>query len=143
MKQIAIFFITVILIICIIFGISLNYKIKYNASKKANLEFENYLYKDIYGTDVVTVINRAIDNNNKNEIEKNDKGIYINNNENSVNIEIKMIDNDTIYQMETIYNGGIENFVKYYSNIKFKCTDIKYHQKTQRVQYLLFEQISQ
>ena len=34
------------------------------------------------------------------------------------------------------------NFINYYSNIKFKCVDIKYHSSTNQVKYMLFEQIT-
>lgn len=143
MKKLAIFFAILIIIICGIFGLYLNYKAQYNTSKKANLAFENYLNEEVYGTDLATVINRAIDNNEKNEVERNNKGIYLNNDTNSISIEVKMIDNDSIYQMETIYNGGIQNFIQYYSDIKFKCVEIKYHSSTNKVKYLLFEQITE
>lgn len=143
MKKISIFFIIVIIIICIIFGVYINYKTNYNMLKKANLEFEKYLNKEIHGSDLITVINKAINNNEKNKIEKNSKGIYLDNNYNSISIEIKMTDNDIIYKMETIYNGGIQNFVNYYRNIKFKCIEIKYHSSTNRIKYLLFVQITE
>mgnify|MGYP004638593517 FL=1 len=143
MKKIAIFFTIMIIIICGISYMYLNYKAQYNTAKRANMEFENYLNVEVYGTDLATIINRAIDNNITNEIEKDNKGIYQNNNENSINIEIKMLDNDTVYQMEKIYDGGIEKFINYYSNIKFKCVDLKYHSSTNRVKYMLFEQITQ
>lgn len=142
MKKLAMFFIIVIIIISGISYIFLNYKSNYNISKKANLEFENYLNEEIYGIDLATVINRAVDNNEKNEIEKNEKGIYLNNDKDSINIEIKMLDNDSIYQMETFYNNGIQDFINYYSKIKFKCIDIKYHKNTNKVKYMLFEQIT-
>ena len=57
-------------------------------------------------------------------------------------MDIKFIDNDTIYNIETIYNSGIENFVKNYNTIQFKCTNIQYHEQTHKVKYLFFEQIS-
>ena len=140
MKKVAIFFIIIILIICAIFAMYISYKANYNISKKSNLSFEKYLNEEVYGSEVATVINRAIDRNEKNEVEKNNKGIYQNNDTNSINIEIKMLDDDTIYQMETFYRGGIQNFINYYSNIKFKCVDIKYHSSTNQVKYMLFEQ---
>ena len=143
MKKLAIFFAIIVLIICVIFGLYLNYKVQYNTKKKANLSFENYLNEEVYGTDLATVINRAIDSNEKNEVERNNKGIYLNNDVNSISIEVKMIDNDSIYQMETIYNKGIRDFIQYYGDIKFKCTDIKYHISTNKVKYMLFEQITQ
>lgn len=143
MKKIVIFLGIMAIIVCGISYLTLNYRAQYNMSKKANLEFENYLNEEVFGTDLATIINRAIDSNTKNDVEKNNKGIYINNNTNSISIEIKMIDNDSIYQMETIYNGGIQNFINYYGNIKFKCVEIKYHDYTKKVKYMLFEQITQ
>ena len=140
MKKILIFFIIIILIICTIFAMYISYKANYNISKKSNLSFEKYLNEEVYGSELATVINRAIDRNEKNEVEKNNKGIYQNNDTNSINIEIKMLDDDTIYQMETFYRGGIQNFINYYNNIKFKCVDIKYHSSTNQVKYMLFEQ---
>ena len=140
MKKVAIFFIIIILIICAIFAMYISYKANYNISKKSNLSFEKYLNEEVYGSELATVINRAIDRNEKNELEKNNKLIYQNNDTNSINIEIKMLDDDTIYQMETFYRGGIQNFINYYSNIKFKCVDIKYHSSTNQVKYMLFEQ---
>ena len=91
MKKIAIFFIIIILIICAIFAMYISYKANYNISKKSNLSFEKYLNQEVYGSELATVINRAIDRNEKNEVEKNNKGIYQNNDTNSINIEIKML----------------------------------------------------
>ena len=63
MKKLLIFFAIVVIIVCVVSYVFLNYKANYNTSKKANLEFENYLNEEIYGTDLSTVINRAIDSN--------------------------------------------------------------------------------
>ena len=143
MKKIAIFLVIIIIIICGISYLYLNYKAEYNMSKKANLEFERYLNEEIYGVDLATVINRAMDSNQKNNVQKSNKGIYLNNDINSINIKINMIDNDSSYNMETIYNGGIQKFINYYNNIKFKCVEIKYHNSTNKVKYMLFVQITE
>ncbi len=143
MKKIAIFFAVIIIIIAGISYIYLNYKANFNVTKKSNLEFERYLNKEVYGNDLATIINRAMDNNFKNEVDKNNKGIYQDNGKNSINIEIKFTDNDSIYQMETLYNNGIQKFINYYNSIKFKCIDIKHHDSTNKVKYMLFEQITQ
>ena len=68
----------------------------------ANMEFENYLNVEVYGTDLATIINRAIDNNITNEVEKDNKGIYQNNNTNSINIEIKIKLCDRIVYIQKI-----------------------------------------
>ena len=143
MKKLIIFFIAIIVIISGISLIYFNYKAEYNMAKRSNLKFEKYLNKEVDGMEVATAINRAIDNNQKYEIQKNNKGMYLSDNENSISIEIKMTDNDSIYQMETIYNSGIQNFINYYGNIKFKCVNIKYHSSNNKVKYLLFEQMSE
>ena len=143
MKKLIIFFAVIIVIISGISLIYFNYKAEYNMAKRSNMEFEKYLNKEVDGMEVATAINKAIDNNQKYEIQKNNKGIYLSDNENSISIEIKMTDNDSIYQMETIYNSGIQNFINYYGNIKFKCVDIKYHSSNNKVKYLLFEQMSE
>lgn len=107
----------------------------------ANKGYENYL-GEISGRELATVINKAIDNNIKNEVEKNDDGIYINNGINSVNIEVKMLDNDKKYNMESFYKDDMKEFISYYGDIRFKCSTIKYHKDSSRVSYLLYEQIT-
>lgn len=143
MKKLIIFFAVIIVIISGISLIYFNYKAEYNIAKRSNMEFEKYLNKEVDGMEVATAINKAIDNNQKYEIQKDNKGMYLSDNENSISIEIKMTDNDSIYQMETIYNSGIQNFINYYGNIKFKCTNLEYHSSSNKVKYLLFEQISE
>ena len=106
------------------------------------MEFEEYLNEEVYGADLVTIINKAIDNNIKNNVEKDDKEFYLNNGKNSINITIKMLDDGKDYRMETFYKSGLENFLKYYNKIKFKCVDLQYHQETHKVKYMLFEQIT-
>ena len=120
----------------------LNYKANYNEAKRENNQFESYYNQEFYGADVVTIINKAYDNNLTNAVEKDDKGIFKENETNSIKIDVKMLDTDTTYNMETLYSGGMQNFVEYYSGIKFKCTKIEYH-PNKKVKYMLIEQITQ
>lgn len=144
MKKLAIFFLIIIIIIVGISYMYLNYKANFNQAKRENMQFESYYNQEIYGTELATLINKAIDNNKINEVQKDNKGKYIDNETNSINIDIKMLDdNGTIYNIEKIYNGGTSKFVQYYSQIKFKCTKIQYHEKTNKIKYLLFEQITE
>lgn len=123
MKKIAIFFLIIIIILVGISAIYINYKAKYNEAKRENMQFESYYNQEITGTDLTTIINKAIDSNISNEVKQDENKNYINNDNNSINIDIRMLDDDNnIYKMETIYNGGMDNFIQYYSQIKFKCT---------------------
>ena len=143
MKKIALFFLIIVIIVVGISYMYLNSKANYNNAKKENLQFESYYEKEIYGAELTTIINKAMDKNNLNQVEKNSKGKYIDNQKNSIQIDIKMSDNDKTYAMETLYNGGMDKFVQYYNQIKFKCTKLEYHQATNKVKYMLFEQITQ
>ena len=92
---------------------------------------------------VTTLINKAIDTNEQNEVKKDNKGRYLDNEVNSINIDIKFIDDDVTYNIEKIFNNGMDKFMNYYRDIKFKCVDVQYHSKTQKIKYMLLEQITQ
>lgn len=132
-----ILFVFAIVIIIIVILISKIYGInEINSSiKNFNLQYEEYLDKEIIGTQIATIINKAIDYNEKENLTKDD--------ENYINIDIKIIDleKETIIEMEKFYNGGIGTFVQMYGEISFKCKEIKYAQD-EKVNYLLFEQIN-
>lgn len=140
MKKIIIFFIIVIILICFIAIKYYNYKINYNNVVTLNSEYEQYLNKEITGIELATLINKTIDKNRKNNIEQNENGEFIQNDSNSIKIEIYINDNETTYKMENIYKGSTEKFVQYYGDIKFECTKKEYHNKTKQIKYMLFEQ---
>lgn len=133
----AIFFI----IICIISGLLININSEKEAIKKENAQYEKYLNKEILGTELATLISKVTDQNEKNNIKKDEKGYYINNNENSIKIDLKMTTVDKTYPMEEIYNNQIINFVQNFNLIKFKCTNIEYHNTTGKVSKLVFEEL--
>ena len=143
MKKIAIFFLIIIAIVSTIAYMYLNYIANYNIAQKENAKFEMYKDKEILGSELTNIINKAIDINEKNEVEKDNKGQYIDNKNNSINVDIKFIDDDVIYNIERIYNSGINQFLYYYRNIKFKCVDVQYHTSTGKIKYMQFEQITQ
>ncbi len=133
----------IIIIICVV-CISFNYK-KITVSKQQNSEYEQYTKKDIYGTDVVTLIHKAIDNNKKNNVQQDKNGRYIDNNKNSIIIELVMITNEntkktTTYRMEVIDKVGTNEFITNFNTATFKITDIQYHKQTSKIKYI---QISQ
>lgn len=143
MKKIIVFFSIIIIVIAVISMVWINYQTKTNQVKKENEEFSYYQNKTIYGAELVTIMNNAINKNTENNVQKDNKGNYINNNNNSIQIDIKFKDVDKTFNMETIYNGTMEKFVENYNNIQFVCSKIEYHKNTKLVKYLLFEQITQ
>lgn len=140
-KTILVLFTIIIIVVTITIVKYSSYKNEYNSVLKENAEIEQYTKKEIYGLELGTLINRVVDKNTKNKIEQDKNGVFIANQENSIHIEIYMSDNEQTYKMETFYNAGIQQFIQYYGNIKFKCSKIEYHKNTGKIKYLLFEQI--
>ncbi len=140
MKKNFIFMLCIIGIIIAILSVKyVSYKAEYGEIKRSNFEYEKYLNKEVLGTELTTIINKAVDNNEKNSVAKDEQGFYVTNDINSVKIQIQILDNETMYDMETLYNGGMERFVQNYNSINFECTKIEYN-KAGKVSYILFKQ---
>lgn len=136
--------IIITLTICVVISIMLAYS-SYTANTKNvrsfNRNFEQYQNEEFQGTQLATIINKAIDNNEQYAVGKDDKGNYIDNNETSVRVDIYIKENKTIYSMETISKLKIDQFVENFSIETFKVTKIEYHESSKRVKYMLIEQI--
>ena len=74
MKKIAIFLLIIIGIVSTVAYVYLNNVANYKNAQKENIKFEVYKDQEIYGAEVSTLINRAMDSNQKNEIEKDKNG---------------------------------------------------------------------
>lgn len=110
--------------------------------KENNQKYEIYLDKEVFGTDVTTVINKAINDNEKREIPKDEKGFFIQNDTNSIKVELVMLNGESkeTYQMETLNKVGLSGFIKNFNLINFKCSKIEYHDKTKLISKIIFEQ---
>jgi hypothetical protein len=110
--------------------------------QKFNSEYEFYDKEDLCGVDITTVINKAVDNNEKYEVKKDENGYYIPDEENSINIYVTLINNSKTYAMERIKEIGLESFVAFFGEIEFKCTDIKYHSNG-KISEMTFESLEE
>ena len=113
--------------------------------KAYNFEYEQYNDGEMYGTDVITIINKAIDQNKKEGISKNEKGQFIDDGEKSIIAEIVLITNEDLkqkksYRMESIDKLGIISFKDNFNTAKFKLSEIDYHTKSGRVSKIVLEQ---
>lgn len=135
----------IVLFFCLILSIIIlyaNYQSELKQLELYNSRYEVFYQKDVLGTEVATIINRSVDINEKNFIEKDKNGLYIDDGMNTVRIDLKFLDNkDTIYHMETIYNLGVNEFVYNFNLMRFRNTKIEYHESSKKVKYLLFEEI--
>ncbi len=133
----AVFFI----IICLVSAMIINIQSQKKTVLQENLEYEQYLNKEILGTDLATLISKVVDKNEKNQVKKDENGYYIDNGENSIKIDLKMTTIDKTYPMEEIHNNKIVKFVQNFNLVKFKCINIEYHKKTGKISKLIFEEL--
>lgn len=139
------FTILIVIILIIIATVTYNYnsyKTKVLRTQKQNKEYETLAEGEILGTSLITIINKAVDSNEKNNIKKDDKNKYIENDTTSIKIEVKFLEAENIIPMENIQKLGSEQFIKNYAVMNFKCIKKEYHLKTNNIKYMLFEQIS-
>ena len=105
--------------------------------EKINQEYKEYINKEIMGTELISLINKTADLNKRNK----------NNEENNkiepIAIYVKFIykKKEKTISMEDIIEKGSEAFVQAYSTQKFKCTSIEYHESTNNIKSLVFEEI--
>lgn len=146
MKKIILVFLMLLVVLILIISTSIMGNVRsLSEIKKQNEEYEMYLDKQVFGTQVLTVINKATNENMKNKILKDEKGFFIPNDTNSIGVEIQMLSEGkkSTYLMETIQKVGTQGFIKNFNLINFKCSKIEYHEQTKRVSKIIFEQIEE
>ncbi|MBO5478576.1 MAG: hypothetical protein J6A04_02520 [Clostridia bacterium] len=107
--------------------------------KAFNDQYEAYNRKLLRGTDVVSVINKVIDNNEKYGINGYNEPNYI------IQVEFELIDSVGNLEAGRIYNisnysemkKNQEDFTDFKRRI-FNCKEIKYNKSTGRVNYISF-----
>ena len=137
-KSLLTIFVVFIVIMSILFAKFVSVKKQNLETKKFNYGYEFYNKDNLTGLDVTTVINKAIDNNEKYNVQKDKDGYYIED-ENSIKIEVKMIINNKTYNMERIAQIGLDGFTEFFGEVNFKCTEIKYHQENNKISKMTFE----
>ena len=137
-------FVIILIIFIILLAITSYYV--YNTKRLSGLAenynktYETYLNKEISSADLISIINKALDDNEKNGVLKQKNSIYYEeNDENSIKIEITFSEEHSNIPMEAIAHQGSANFMKAFQTALFKCTKIEYHEKTNRIKYLHFE----
>ena len=87
MKKILICILSVFLVIICIVGYSVYSKNENTAQISVdNKTYESYYNKEVLGTDIISIINKATDSNEKNDIKIDEDGNYIDNGKNSIKI---------------------------------------------------------
>ena len=142
MKKYVLIIITIVLAIVAVVAYKIyDYKVTQNEANNNNKSYNSFYGQEVLGTDVATLINKAIEKKEKNSVAIAEDGTYIDNGTNSINIDIKFKDLEETITMERINQLDSVRFVQNFGGFNFKCTKIEYHNKTGNVKYMYFEQI--
>lgn len=118
-----------------------NYQISLRDIKNNNKTYESFYNTTVLGTDIASLINKIDDVNQKNKIQKDNNGLYVEDEKESIIIEIKLKEIDKSIRAEKIEQNEISKFVQNFGAESFKCTKIEYHKQTSAVKYMYFEQL--
>ena len=139
MKKVVIGILLIVIIILALFITWYNQNLKQIKEVNSfNNEFEGFLDREITGVDLTTIMNKAIENNNKYEIQKDSKGAYQNNGKNSIEIIVKPTKDGDSYLMEAFELVGMKDFTKNFGAVIFKSTKVEHHENG-RISKIVFE----
>ena len=137
MKKYVLIIITIVLAIVAVVAYKIyDYKVTQNEANNNNKSYNSFYGQEVLGTDVATLINKAIDSNEKNSVAIAEDGTYIDNGTNSINIDIKFKDLEETITMERINQLDSVRFVQNFGGFNFKCTKSEYQKKTGNVKYM-------
>lgn len=142
MKKVIILFGTIVFIILIVFFYNyIQYQREELSINNFNQQYLEYNKDNLYGTDITTVINKAVNNNEKYKIQKDENGLYKEDENYSIKIYINLEEEGSIYPMESFYKVGITDFTKYFGELKFKCIKTEYKENG-RISTMYFKAIN-
>lgn len=107
------------------------------AINRFNYQYEKFLNKDLQVTDVVTLINKAIDDNTKIQTNESEKG-----NQNQLEIVFKFQDVDKTYKMGDLISASLDGFRNSFEYSTFRISECIYNKGTTRIEKILIEEIN-
>lgn len=148
MKKVIYFIIIIMIIILSIVALHISNKNEKSMKISSfNKQFEQYNGKSMYGTDVLTIINRALDNNEEYDIPRDDEGFFVENNVQAVYVDLILLSKgnsgeeiEVEYKMEQLEKVGLEEFVASFNLTAFHCETIEYNSEG-RVNRVVLKQL--
>ena len=141
MKKQFLSIVVIFIVIITVLGLYMyNYQKQQLLAEKNNQFYEKYTKGKILGTDLITLINKVMDANDRNAISKNGK-YYEDDNEKTIKIYIKFLETEEDIYMEDIAEKTSETFIKFFALEQFECVKKEYHSKTGNLKSMIFQQI--
>ena len=150
MKKFIILLVVAIIAACVIVYARFQFKVNQSMVNFENNPYTSILNKEISAAELATLINKAMNKNVDNEVLRDPDGFFIENNVNSIKMDIKFVIEDVEEEKETDYilaaeqieKSDLNEFILAFSSAKFKCTRIDYHPRSKLVKYLYIEQLN-
>lgn len=144
-KSLAFVFLFLIIVFIILFMRFKDLKRQNLDTMSFNSDYEIFNIEQVNGLDVATAINKAISNNEKYAVSKDENEYYDINDNYCVEVYVSVIMNDSgdakTVRMENFNKNGMGNFISLYADVKFKCTNIEYNSSTGKVKSITFKQL--
>lgn len=99
------FLVLILVVLVIITALLYKYNIAVREEqdvRQLNMEYENFTKGEITGTSLITLINKTVDINRKNNIAVDKDGLFVENDTNSIKVDVKFLESDTVFEMEKI-----------------------------------------
>ena len=144
-KNILLLLVIMVIIVSIFFAKYIEFNQKKGIVREFNLYYHKFNKDDLIGLDIVSVINKAMNENEINEVYKDDAGYYNPDDNRSIIIYVDLTKEDDknddfkVFRMERIVQVGMDSFVRLFGNVKFKCTKVNMHKDTGRIASMIFE----
>lgn len=134
-------FVIILLILSVIFILQLTNMQDVKKVYDEDIEFFNK-YQDVQFdiTDFISIMNKAIENNNKHEIQQNEEKEYIEDDKYSIKIYLRLDDREELIPMEVLMlsdSGGSKVISELFADIVYRYDSIEYHELTGRVKKIV------
>ena len=148
MKRILLYILVIFIIIIAIVLVHVSDKnTQRNEISKFNVQFKQYIGQDMYGTDVLTIINKAIDSNENNKIARDENNYYVEDDSLSVKAYIILLSKndkgdieEKTFPMEQLEKAGLDGFVTNFNLTPFEFSNIEYNSQ-KRVSKIIVKQL--
>lgn len=134
-------FVVILFIVTIVFFMQLD-SLK-ELKKELDSDSEYFLkYNEVQFevNDFISIMNKAIEINEKYGIQKNEKNTYIEDNKYSVKVYLRLDDREELIPMEKLLlseQGGSKVINNLFSDIVYRYESIQYHEETKRVKEII------
>lgn len=141
-KIIILIIIAVIIVISVVFANYVEYMENETQIMNTNQEFTRYQDTTLQINTVITLMNKAIQENTENNISKDENNFFIENDTNSIKVFLEIKSRGSLIPMEDLILGkkaGIEKVNYAFSDMLFKISKIEYHEKTGQVKKVIIQ----